>query len=691
VTREDAEPVGLPGGSALRLADRLLASGVCPSEALRREELRARVRTALEALAEADREVLVLRYLEQLSAQEVGAVLGVSESAAKKRALRDSAIFRNNLGIALARAGQLREAAEEFLVRLAFDLDNASAKSEAIRLLLIAQRRQPNDLWINVSVAYTLAQMGPEHAAEAVRFYTVALALRPADPIILGNLGYLLSGLGRHEDAITYLRQSTTLRDSAIFRNNLGIALARAGQLREAAEEFRRTVAQQPDYHRAWHNLGGVLHDLKLPADAVEALKRANALSPDVLTANRLSACLAELGRHAEAEAAAREAVKLGPRNAEAQFRLGLALMSLGRYADAAESFRASNKLMPYPTAAYNLGTCMIRLRRWPEAEATLRQAVQLNEGYAKAHHDLGFVLLERGDSGGAAAALRTAVRLRPDDATAHYNLGKALDRQKDFGGAAVAYRKATQLRPEYAEAHCNLGQVLRKQGRFAEALVALRRGHELGTRKPGWRYPSDRWVREVEPVAALEVKLPAVLAGREQYASAKEYLLAADLCWRCQKRYAAAARLFTEAFAIDATLVEMLDAYRYRAARAAALAGCGQGKDAAGLDDKECAHLRLQALDWLRADLGAWRRLLEKEPDKDRPAVAQQMQHWLADPDFAGVRGAAALGKLPEAERPQWQKLWAEIESLQHRAAGAAKPPAPVRPQGKEVPLKDP
>ncbi len=88
VTREDAEPVGLPGGSALQLADRLLASGVCPSEALRQEELRARVRTALEALAEADREVLVLRYLEQLSAQEVGAVLGVSESAAKKRALR---------------------------------------------------------------------------------------------------------------------------------------------------------------------------------------------------------------------------------------------------------------------------------------------------------------------------------------------------------------------------------------------------------------------------------------------------------------------------------------------------------------------------------------------------------------------------------------------------------------------------
>jgi RNA polymerase sigma-70 factor (ECF subfamily) len=88
VTREDAGPLGLPDGSALRLADRLLASGACPSEAARREELRQRVRAALEALAEADREVLALRYLEQLAAREVGAALGLSEAAAKKRALR---------------------------------------------------------------------------------------------------------------------------------------------------------------------------------------------------------------------------------------------------------------------------------------------------------------------------------------------------------------------------------------------------------------------------------------------------------------------------------------------------------------------------------------------------------------------------------------------------------------------------
>jgi RNA polymerase sigma-70 factor (ECF subfamily) len=56
------------------------------------------VRTALAALAEADREVLVLRYLEQLSVKDVGAVLGITEAAANKRALRALQRLRALLG-----------------------------------------------------------------------------------------------------------------------------------------------------------------------------------------------------------------------------------------------------------------------------------------------------------------------------------------------------------------------------------------------------------------------------------------------------------------------------------------------------------------------------------------------------------------------------------------------------------------
>jgi hypothetical protein len=52
---------------------------------------------------------------------------------------------------------------------------------------------------------------------------------------------------------------------------------------------------------------------------------------------------------------------------------------------------------------------------------------------------------------------------------------------------------------------------------------------------------------------------------------------------------------------------------------------------------------------------------------EKDRPGN-------FPEPAFAGVRGADALGKLPEAERPAWQKLWEEVESLRRRPGVASR-----------------
>ncbi len=88
VTREEAGVLDLPEDSAVELAGRLAATGANPSNHLLREELRERVRQALSRLAPPDREVLVLRHLEQLSTREVAAVLGLTEAAAKSRHIR---------------------------------------------------------------------------------------------------------------------------------------------------------------------------------------------------------------------------------------------------------------------------------------------------------------------------------------------------------------------------------------------------------------------------------------------------------------------------------------------------------------------------------------------------------------------------------------------------------------------------
>jgi hypothetical protein len=146
-----------------------------------------------------------------------------------------------------------------------------------------------------------------------------------------------------------------------------------------------------------------------------------------------------------------------------------------------------------------------------------------------------------------------------------------------------------------------------------------------------------------------------------------------ASLCQQPYKQLtAAAARFYADAFADEPQLAEMLyRGHRYNAAYAAALAGCGQGKDAGTLPDQERARLRRQALDWLQADLAAWQKQLETGGAEAELVVRKLMQHWLADPDFAGVRGPEALGRLPEAEREGWQKLWVAVEELCNKAGG--------------------
>lgn len=85
---EREELPALPGESAAELAERLLARDSGPSARLRRQERRERVRAGLNRLPERDREILVLRFLEELSTAEAAVVLGINEGATKVRLLR---------------------------------------------------------------------------------------------------------------------------------------------------------------------------------------------------------------------------------------------------------------------------------------------------------------------------------------------------------------------------------------------------------------------------------------------------------------------------------------------------------------------------------------------------------------------------------------------------------------------------
>ncbi len=88
VLRERPPVLGLSGDSVATLAQAFAASSYAPNRRAIRAELHLRVIDALGQLKPHDREMLVLRHLEQLPVPEVAAVLGVSQTAVTSRHLR---------------------------------------------------------------------------------------------------------------------------------------------------------------------------------------------------------------------------------------------------------------------------------------------------------------------------------------------------------------------------------------------------------------------------------------------------------------------------------------------------------------------------------------------------------------------------------------------------------------------------
>jgi RNA polymerase sigma-70 factor (ECF subfamily) len=83
--RSVSREVALPDQSSVLLAHRLKAHTPGPVQQLCRGELAAQIQQALSELSETDREVLLMRHVEELPYEDIGCLLGLEPAAARKR------------------------------------------------------------------------------------------------------------------------------------------------------------------------------------------------------------------------------------------------------------------------------------------------------------------------------------------------------------------------------------------------------------------------------------------------------------------------------------------------------------------------------------------------------------------------------------------------------------------------------
>lgn len=537
------------------------------------------------------------------------------------------------------------------------------------RLLEVARRAEP-DPW---------ADRLRDVAARTDRSLVEKLAAELPAGVSAAKLIMLSELMARQ--GLNPIPMLTTARTAFPAEFELAFALGLlhdAHQDSQSAGPYEAARALRPENTAAWINLGNrFLEDGRLDQALVCYQKVIELDSKQPAAHVNLGQTLARLGRLDEAIACYRKALELDPDYAGVHNSLGSVLDDKGQVDEAIACYQKAIALDPrLATAHYNLGNSLTEQGRVDEALASYQRAIELDANFAAAYTNQGNLLYQTGRVDLALASYRKAVEVDPGLATAHYSIGLVLAGQGQLEQAMTCYREAIRLNPEYAEAHCNLGALLRLRGDFVGALEQYRKGHELGTRKPGWRYPSADWLARAETELALSIKLPGVLRGDDQPADNAQRVALARIA-TSQGQFAAATRLYAEALEIDPTLGDDRRAgCRYEAARTASRAAAGHGQGELPLDDTAKSQLRAQCRDWLRAELTSWEKILELGAPQARPVIMQILNAWREETDLAEIRDLRALEKLPADERAAFTQLWNDVAELVRRVQSAeAKP----------------
>lgn len=200
----------------------------------------------------------------------------------------------------------------------------------------------------------------------------------------------------------------------------------------------------------------------------------------------RDSADLYAARRYPEAEAAAREALRLRPSWIAAFANLGAILRIQRRADEALAVFEQAIAIAPDDAALrLNHANLLNDLQRWTEALESAERACAAAPLDPAAHNARGLALAGLDRPGEAVAAYREGVRLAPGQPVIRFNLAKVLFALGETDEALGAYEALAAQAPGAAEVPAEQGHAYAMLGRWAEAAEAYDRAWALNPEIP--------------------------------------------------------------------------------------------------------------------------------------------------------------------------------------------------------------
>jgi len=344
---------------------------------------------------------------------------------------------------AAGKADDPRQAAIQFEEQ--GDIPKAQTEWEAVL------NRHPQDAEAHAHLG--LLEARQEHYNEAVTHYRKALVLNPDMPGLRLNLGLALFKAGKMKDAATtFLPILKNLppdsQESLRVTTLIGLARYGAGDytgavpfLKKAVAAdaqnlpFRLTLAQSCLWSKQYQCVLDVYHEIvNLNENSAEA---------DMLAGQALD----EMKDRPAAVEQFRAAVKADPKLPDVHFGLGYLLWAQLKFDEAAKELEAELSNNPdHAQALTYLADCHIQLNNPEPAITLLKKAVKLDPKIELAHVDLGVLYANAGKNDDALLELKTAEKLDPDDQNVHWRLGRFYKSVGKKSEAEVEFQKTRTL-----------------------------------------------------------------------------------------------------------------------------------------------------------------------------------------------------------------------------------------------------
>jgi tetratricopeptide (TPR) repeat protein len=333
----------------------------------------------------------------------------------------------NTLGLALRGTGDIKGALEQFLraigcqddfspghINAGLALQELGALDEAVSHFRRAAELSPDSHEIRTTLG--LALLAREQVEEALVHFEEAVRLRPDVGAAHHNLGNAMRLLGRTNDArASYLKAIRLEPSLTISYLHVGITLRLEGSLNDALKWYKLAVEMEPENPGFWSELADLYQKKDEPDEAVSCRRRVVELSPDASIGPLIDLgwALQEDGRPEEALEHFHIARHAHSDSAHVHFALGGIHEELGDMEAAEAALREAIRLGPrFPAAHARLATLL--RGKLPEEDLLVVEELLSDPGLGRQPRErllfaLAHVLDSRREFSRAASCLREA------------------------------------------------------------------------------------------------------------------------------------------------------------------------------------------------------------------------------------------------------------------------------------------